>query len=215
MVSIRVRRYHGLDVPSRGMDSDLRFRRSSMAWRAHCDHDCRRRVEFANRQFLYLGASPKSAQELETSGVIHPDDLVRVVAAWRQSLERGEPFEIELRVRRANGLYHWVHARGLPLRDTQHRIVRWCVLLTDIAERKRAEALLEGEKRLLEMVASGCPLEDVLETMCRLVDTVVVDSVCSVLLIDAAGTFRYGAGPASIAGSSSAPTRCATSREPL
>ena len=62
-------------------------------------------------------------------------------------------------------------------------------------DRKRAEALLDGEKRLLEMVASGCPLEDVLEAMCRLVDTVVGESVCSILLIDRTGRFRYGAGP--------------------
>lgn len=41
-------------------------------------------------------------------------------------------------------------------------ILRWCVLLTDFAERKCAEALLDGEKPLLEMVTSGCPLEDVL-----------------------------------------------------
>ena len=62
-------------------------------------------------------------------------------------------------------------------------------------DRKRAEALLDGEKRLLEMVASGCPLEDVLEAMCRLVDTIVRESVCSILLIDRTGRFRDRAGP--------------------
>ena len=54
----------------------------------------------------------------------------------------------------------------MPLRDTHNRILRWCVLLADIAERKRAEALLDGEKRLLEMVAAGWPLEKVLEAIC-------------------------------------------------
>ena len=154
------------------------------------------RVELANRHFLaYLGMSLEELKNWETSGVVHPDDLPRVLAVWGQSLQRGEPFEMEPRVRRADGTYQWVQVRGLPLRDTESRIVRWCVLLTDIADRKRAEALLDGEKRLLEMVASGCPLEDVLEAMCRLVDTVVGESVCSILLIDRAGKFRYGAGP--------------------
>ena len=154
------------------------------------------RVELANRHFLaYLGMSLEELENWETSGVVHPDDLPRVLAVWRQSLQAGEPFEMEPRVRRADGTYQWVQVRGLPLRDTGNRIVRWCVLLTDIADRKRAEALLGGEKRLLEMVASGCPLEDVLEAMCRLVDTVVGESVCSILLIDRTGRFRYGVGP--------------------
>jgi PAS domain S-box-containing protein len=154
------------------------------------------RVELANRHFLaYLGLSLEELKNWETSGVVHPDDLARVLDIWRQSLQRGEPFEMELRVRRADGTYQWVQVRGLPLRDSASRIVRWCVLLTDIADRKRAEALLDGEKRLLEMVASGCPLEDVLEAMCRIVDTIVGESVCSILLIDRTGRFRYGAGP--------------------
>ncbi len=55
--------------------------------------------------------------------------------------------------------------------------------------------ILDGEKRLLEMVASGCPLRDVLETMCGLVDAIVSDSSCSILLIDSNRTFRHGAGP--------------------
>jgi PAS domain S-box-containing protein len=153
-------------------------------------------VDLVNAQFLdYVGISLEELKEWERSGVVHPDDLPRVVAAWRQSLARGEPYELEQRIRRADGIYQWVHVRGLPLRDTRGHILRWCVLLTDIAERKRAEALLDGEKRLLGMVASGCPLEDVLEAMCGLVDTIVSQSACSILLVDRDGTFRHGAGP--------------------
>ena len=153
-------------------------------------------LDLVNKQFLdYLGISREELKDWETSGVVHPDDLSRVIVAWRQSLDRGEPYEVEQRIRRADGIYHWVHVRGLPLRDAQDRILRWCVLLTDIAERKRAEALLEGERRLLEMVASGRVLEDVFETMCVLVDTIVGHCTCSILLIDSNGTFRHGAGP--------------------
>jgi PAS domain S-box-containing protein len=154
------------------------------------------RVDFANRQLLdYLGMSLEELKNWETSGAVHPDDLPRVVTAWRQSVERGEPYEAEQRIRRADGIYQWVRVRGLPLRDTHNRILRWCVLLADIADRKRAEALLDGEKRLLEMVAAGWPLEKVLEAICGIVDTVVSNSACSILLIDPNGKFRHGAGP--------------------
>jgi PAS domain S-box-containing protein len=96
----------------------------------------------------------------ETSGAVHRDDLPRVITGWSQALEHGEPFEAEQRLRRADGTYQWVHVRSLLFRNTQGRILHWCVLLTDIAERKCAEALPDGEKRLLELVASGCPRPD-------------------------------------------------------
>jgi PAS domain S-box-containing protein len=153
-------------------------------------------VELVNRQLLdYLGKSVEELKDWQTAGVVHPDDLPRILTVWNQSLERGEPYQLEQRVRRADGVYQWVQVWGLPLRDTRNRVARWCVLLTDIAERKRFEALLDGEKRLLEMVASGSHLEDVLEAMCGIVDAVVDDSVCSILLIQSNGTFRHGAGP--------------------
>ena len=154
------------------------------------------RVELANRQFLeYLSVSLDELRSWETSGIVHPDDLARVVTTWRQSLARDEPFEIELRVRRAGGTFQWVRVRGLPLRDTEGRIVHWCMLLADVAERKRAEALLDGEKRLLEMVATGSSLEDVLDAMCRIVDGLTPNSACSILLIDSNRTFSHAAGP--------------------
>src|SRR5690349_15887625 len=154
------------------------------------------RVELANRQFLdYLAVSLEELRNWETAGIVHPDDLARVVTTWTQSLARDEPFEIELRVRRAGGIFQWIRVRGLPLRDTTGRIVHWCMLLADVADRKRAEALLDGEKRLLEMVATGSSLEDVLDAMCRIVDGLTPNSACSILLIDSNRTFCHAAGP--------------------
>src|SRR5262245_28965003 len=154
------------------------------------------RVELVNQQLLdYLGVSLEEIQSWETSGVVHPEDLPRVASTWRQSLEQSAPYDVELRVRRANGVYQWVHVRSLPLRDAQGSILRWCVLLTDIGDRKRAEALMDGEKRLLEMVAAGRSLTDVLEAMCAIVDSILVDCACSILLVEPDRTFRNGAGP--------------------
>jgi PAS domain S-box-containing protein len=75
------------------------------------------RVDFANRQFVdYVGMSLEELSDWETSGVVHPDDLPRVATVWRQSLEWGEPYEADQRIRHADGIYQWVHVRGLPLR---------------------------------------------------------------------------------------------------
>ena len=64
------------------------------------------------------------------------------------------------------------------------------------AERKRAEALLAGEKRLLEMIARGTPLAIVLDALCRLVDELSDRSLSSILLLDPDGQrLRHGAAP--------------------
>jgi PAS domain S-box-containing protein len=154
-------------------------------------------VEAVNEQVLaYCGRTLEELKDWGTSDTVHPDDLPRAIEIISSSMKSGDAYEILERIRRSDGIYRWFQVRGLPLRDSSGSIVRWYVLLTDIDDLKGAEALLDGEKRLLEMVASGCPLEDVLEATCRLVDTVVGNSACSILLIDRHGTFHHGAGPA-------------------
>ncbi|MBP0595417.1 GAF domain-containing protein [Paraburkholderia sp. LEh10] len=70
------------------------------------------------------------------------------------------------------------------MRDTEGRIVLWYFLQTDIDHRKRAEALLAGGKRLLEMVALGLPLRIVLDSLCRLAEDVASGCRCGVWLTD-------------------------------
>jgi PAS domain S-box-containing protein len=69
-------------------------------------------------------------------------------------------------------------------------------LESENAERKRTEALLEGQKRALEMIASGAPLPDSLAALTVLIEAQAPGMLCSVLLLDEHGThFRRGAAP--------------------
>src|SRR6266700_2657093 len=69
-------------------------------------------------------------------------------------------------------------------------------ILRDISKRKQAEALLAGEKRLLEMVARGDPLSSILDAICRLVEELCSGCLCSILLLDSSGKrLWHGAGP--------------------
>ncbi|WP_158790321.1 PAS domain-containing protein [Granulicella sp. L60] len=80
---------------------------------------------------------------------LHPDDVSKFTDLWRHSVETGDPFEAECRVRRADGIYRWLEVRGTPLRDADRRIVRWYNLASDIEARKRIEeVLLESEANL-------------------------------------------------------------------
>src|SRR5258707_1106101 len=86
--------------------------------------------------------------------------------------------------------------RGFPSRDTEGRIVLWYLLHTDIDDRKRVDALLVGEKRLLEMVAGGQSMSGILEALCHFVESTASGCYCSVVLVDPSGThLEYGAAP--------------------
>ena len=113
-------------------------------------------LEIVNRPILeYFGKTAEELKEWTSTDAVHPDDLPRVVSAWRQSIESGQPFTDEHRQRRSDGVYRWFQVQGLPVRDAEGRIVRWCVLQTDIDERKRAEqALRESERELRQLVDS-------------------------------------------------------------
>jgi PAS domain S-box-containing protein len=101
--------------------------------------------EFVNRQMLeFFG---QSLEQLPGwSSLIHPNDRERVVNLWRRSIETGQPYDVEHRARRADGVFRWLHSRGQPLRDAEGRVVRWCIMLTDVDDRKRAEEALRASE---------------------------------------------------------------------
>ena len=113
-------------------------------------------LEIVNRPILeYFGRTAEELKEWTSTDAVHPDDLPRVLSAWRHSIESGQPFADEHRQRRSDGVYRWFQVQGLPIRDAEGRIIRWCVLQTDIDERKRAEqALRESERELRQLVDS-------------------------------------------------------------
>ena len=57
---------------------------------------------------------------------------------WRHSLETGDPYDIEYRLKHFDGTYRWVLGRALPIRDGDDVIVRWFGTCTDIHEQKMA-----------------------------------------------------------------------------
>jgi PAS domain S-box-containing protein len=60
-------------------------------------------------------------------------------------------------------------------------------ILRDISERKRSEALLAGEKRLLEMIATGVGLKEILNTLCLIIEEQRAGTLASALLLNADG----------------------------
>jgi formate hydrogenlyase transcriptional activator len=115
-------------------------------------------VELLNRQVLeYFGKAPEELKNWATSDAVHPADLPRVIDAWRRSVETGQPYVLELRQRRADGVYRWFQSRALPARDAEGRITCWYMLLTDIDDRKRAEDALRSNEQSLRLIVDSIP----------------------------------------------------------
>jgi PAS domain S-box-containing protein len=111
---------------------------------------------FANRRWLeYTGSSQRQHgnfdpedQAWRESTCIHPGDLDGYVTCWRRAIATGQPFELELRLRRADGEYRWFLTRHVPLRDEQGRILKWFGTATDIEDQKQAEQERERLRQL-------------------------------------------------------------------
>src|SRR5262252_2124902 len=102
-------------------------------------------LESVNEQVLaYCGRTLEELKQWRTSDTVHPDDLPRANQVVSDSMSSGGPYEIVERIRCFDGVYRWFQLRGLPLRESNGRILRWYVLLTDIEDLKCAEAELRA-----------------------------------------------------------------------
>ncbi len=99
---------------------------------------------FNDRWYEFTGAPPGSTDGDAWNDLFHPDDRARAMQIWRHSLETGEPYRIEYRLRHRSGQYRWVIGRAQCTRDETGAITRWFGTCTDIHDLKMAE-----EKRQL------------------------------------------------------------------
>ena len=100
-------------------------------------------LEVVNDQIVeYVGQPLEVVRRWRVNKMVHPEDVPRVVETITKGRASGEAYGFETRVRRFDGVYRWFQVRHRPLRDTRGQVTRWYALLTDIDDRKRAEAEL-------------------------------------------------------------------------
>jgi signal transduction histidine kinase len=77
-----------------------------------------------------------------------PEQLAAVAEAEAASLRDLSDFQMELRIRRADGEWRWIHLRSRPHRNAVGQVI-WDGVATDITERKRTEAALHQSREQL------------------------------------------------------------------
>ena len=119
-----------------------------LVWTCRPDGSC----EYLSRQWVeYTGVA-----ESEQLGfawldlVIHPDDRDRTYAHWMGAVAGQHPYDIEFRIRRANGAYCWFKTRATAIRGNDGSIVQWFGTCTDIQDIVEARDLLARSREELE-----------------------------------------------------------------
>jgi PAS domain S-box-containing protein len=126
---------------------------------------------------------------------VHPDDLQKMREMEDAARER-TGFEFDYRIIHPSGEIRDIHTIGHPVFSPAGDLVEFVGTVIDITERKRAEAMRDGESRILEMIARDAPVEETLEKLVQVVEGQFAGLLCSLLLLDEDGQhLRHGAAP--------------------
>jgi PAS domain S-box-containing protein len=110
------------------------------------------KIEYVNQAWrTFTGLSRGETPETYEAAAMHPDDRLHVDPPWLSHFSKGELFETEYRLRRADGEYRWLSVRRMPQRDSNGKVIAWYGVGYDIEDRRRADtALLESKAFLAE-----------------------------------------------------------------
>ncbi|MFL5402652.1 MAG: PAS domain S-box protein [Gemmatimonadales bacterium] len=148
-----------------------------------------------NQEFTRMfGYTPEEAVNRPLLDLVAPEERLPEYQNNARLLSSGNKVESETIRRRKDGSRIAVSMTASPVVTAGP--IEGYIIYRDITERKRAEALLGGEKRLLEMIARGEPLLVMLGALCRLVEQESSGAMCSILFVDDDGKrLRHGVAP--------------------
>src|SRR5437899_1879932 len=143
------------------------------------------KVAWSEEHFRIFGFDPEKTEPsfqlfLET---VHPEDRSFIERSLDEAAREKRGFDMEFRIALADGTIKHVQGVGRPAVDESGEVDRYIGTTVDITERKRGEALFIGEKRLLEMIATGVPLEEILNALCLIIEEYRPKTLASILLL--------------------------------
>ncbi len=116
-------------------------------------------LELINRRWSeYTGLRLDEAHGWEWQTAVNPDDLPTLLERWRSILASGKPGEMDARVRRFDGQYRWLRVQCSPMFDDAGRIIRWCGVVTDVEDFRRAEETLRRRELDFQLIVDSIPV---------------------------------------------------------
>ena len=147
------------------------------------------KVAWSQEHFRIFGYDPEKTQPsyklfLET---VHPEDRSIIEHDLDTAVRQKSGFDMEFRLALTDGSIKYVQGVGRPVIGESGEIDRYIGTTVDITQRKRSEALFAGEKRLLEMIATGVALNEILNALCLIIEDYRPETLASVLLLRSDG----------------------------
>jgi C4-dicarboxylate-specific signal transduction histidine kinase len=164
----------------------------SFGWSVSSGH-----IVWSDETFRIFEYDPVNTPTVETIlQRTHPEDRAFVQETLDQAAGDRKAFDFEHRLLMPDASVKYVRIVGHPSTADESGNFEFVGAVTDITESKRAEALRDGESRILEMMARDAPLEEILDNLVRVVEAQFAGLLCSVLLLDQDGQHtRHGAAP--------------------
>lgn len=124
-----------------------------LIWMCGPDGRC---IYFNSSWLAFTGRTLEEALDFGWSRDVHPEDVDRALGVYRRSIDGREPFEMEYRLRRADGEYRWIVDRGVPHTGPDGQFLGFIGSCHDITDIKLAHQAVElAEDRLNRIVSSA------------------------------------------------------------
>ena len=147
--------------------------------------------------YEYTGNAPGSGLEYNWINSVHPDDRQQTRAIFLDANLQQQPFRIDYRLRDASGHYRWVIAAAMPRFDDDNHYLGFVGCVFDISERRQMEAILDGQKLILELGMQNVALPEILSTVAQTLESLSHNDVraCISLFDEKSAQLVHGASP--------------------
>ncbi len=152
-------------------------------------YDLELRCQYINRsvtRYAPLNRDDHIGRRIDEKG--WPDDAAqKVIEACRQVIREREHRTIEIEIALNDHVYVF-ESRIFPEFDGHGQLASLLCIDREITEARMANRLLSDENAIMEMIADNRPIKETLEQICRLIETQLNQSMCSIMMIDESGS---------------------------
>jgi PAS domain S-box-containing protein len=114
----------------------------------------------------------------------HPDDAARVTRELKESIGERKRFVADYRMITKNGAVRWFHDEADFIGDEDGKPMFFQGVIHDITQRRYTDAMRLGRSRVLEKLAAGASITEVLTTLVEATEELVPETVCSISIRD-------------------------------
>ncbi len=144
-------------------------------------------VDFVSENVRQFGYSPEDflSGKLKYEDIIHPVDIERVCREVTEHSETDvDNFIQEYRILTASGENRCIEGRTIIRRDKDNNIKHYEGIILDISKRKLSEPIIDCRNQVLESLASGATLDEILMLLVRSTEKIVPGAISFVMLLD-------------------------------